>query len=158
MFKDVFDLFQKTPTSPLFGLMSPIERKKGRISHVTFNNAMKSIFDSFSGSEAEYVYEVLSAYLQVLKSGLRKYGLEENLTNPTLFRALMLLFPTVAERVADRYANDYSVGNFENVVGPLFTRLKKADLEKPGSSIAELHETFKRALRSGFTIGRGAGK
>ncbi len=158
LFKDVFDLFQKTPTSPLFGLMSPIERKKGRISHVTFNNAMKSIFDSFSGSEAEYVYEVLSAYLQVLKSGLRKYNIEENLTNPTLFRALMLLFPTVAERVADRYANDFSVANFENVVGPLFTRLKKADLEKPGSSIAELHEAFKRALRSGFTIGRGAEK
>jgi DGQHR domain-containing protein len=156
LFRDIFDLFHKTPTSPLFGLMSPIERKKGKISRVTFNNAMKSVLDSFSDSDADQVYEVLSAYLQACKSGLRKYDLEDNLTSPTLFRSLILLFPTVAERVADRYANQYTVANFERVVGPMFERLKKSELRKPGSSIADLHEIFERAFRSGFTIGRGA--
>lgn len=156
LFRNVFDLFEKDPKSPLFGLMSSSERKRGKISRVTFNHALKSVAESFADSDSDYVYEVLSAYLQTCKSGLRRHDAEENITNPTLFRALILLFPTIAERVADRFANDFSVGHFDEIVGPLFLRLKKSDVQNPGSSISQLHEVFKRALRSGFTIGRGA--
>jgi len=35
LYRDVFDLFDKDPNSPLFGLMSPTEKKKGKISRVT---------------------------------------------------------------------------------------------------------------------------
>jgi hypothetical protein len=157
LFNDVFDLFQKSPSSPLFGLMSPTERKKGRISHVTFNNAMKTIDNSFADSDAEDVYSVLSAYLHTCKSGLRGYDLEDSITNPTIFRALIMLFPTIAERVADKFSNQFTVANFETVVAPFFQRLKKSHLQNPGSNIKELHETFKGALWSGFTIGRGRG-
>ncbi|MDQ6869218.1 MAG: hypothetical protein M3178_12815 [Pseudomonadota bacterium] len=44
--------------------------------------------------------------------------MELNITNPTLFRALILLFPPVAERVSDRYANDFSVAHFDEIVRP----------------------------------------
>ena len=49
LLRDVFDSFDKDPASPLLGLMSPSERKKGKISRVTFNRALKSIYDSFAG-------------------------------------------------------------------------------------------------------------
>ena len=62
LFNDVFELFQNSTSSPLFGLLSSTERRKGKISHVTFNNAMKSINNSFADSDAEHVYSVLSAY------------------------------------------------------------------------------------------------
>ena len=61
LMRDVFDAFDKRSESPLFGVMSPFERRKGKISRVTFNNAIKPIYDSFAGAEPDYVYEVLSA-------------------------------------------------------------------------------------------------
>jgi len=155
LLRDVFDEFERDSGSPLFGLMTPSERKKGRISRVTFNAALKPIADSFSGSESNYVYEVLSAYLHACISGLRGLDLEGAITNPVVFRALMLLFPTVAERVADRHSNSFSTNNFSEILEPLFQRLKRADIERPGASHISLHDALQKALRSGFTIGRG---
>ncbi|MBR0834687.1 DGQHR domain-containing protein [Bradyrhizobium manausense] len=156
LFRDVFDLFNKKPDSPLLGLMTPAEKAKGKLSRVTFNNALKTILESFTGSEANDVYDVLSSYLQACISGLRAYELESSITNPTLFRALILLFPTVAERVSDRYHDDFSVVHFDEIVQPMFQRMKKSELQKPGASITNLHDSFRKALRSGFTIRRGS--
>lgn len=152
LLRDVFDAFDKNPSSPLFGLMSPSERKKGKISRVTFNRALKTIFDAFQDSDADYVYDVLAAYLQTCVSGFRKHKLDGQITNPTVFHALMMLFPAIAERVSDRHDSDFSVANFDEVVDPLFDRMKKNDLASPGKSPTVLHDAFQKALRSGFTI------
>lgn len=156
LMRDVFDNFEKNADSPLLGLMSPSERRKGKVSRVTFNNAMKAIFESFTGASADYVYQVLSAYLLCCKSGLREQTVEELISNPTMFKALMLLFPTVAERVNDRHPNQFTVSNFDEIIAPMFQRLKRSDLANPGKSPTPLYETFRKALRSGFTIGSGA--
>jgi len=37
---DVYDLFDKESDSPLFGLMSPSEKREGKLSRVTFNAAL----------------------------------------------------------------------------------------------------------------------
>lgn len=155
LLRDVFDSFDKDPSSPLFGLMSPSERKKDRISRVTFNRALKSIYDSFADEDAEYVYDVLGAYLHACFSGLRGHKLEAQITNPTLFYALIMLFPTIAERVADRHNSDFSVANFNEIVSKVFERMKTNELSNPGKSTTALHEVFKKALRTGFTIRRG---
>lgn len=155
LMRDVFDAFDSRPDSPLFGLMSPYERRKGKISRVTFNNSMKAIFDSFAGATPDYVYEVLSAYLQSSISGLRENGAEQMITNPTMFKALMLLFPTVAERVADRHANEFTVGHFDEILRPMFQRLRRTEVANPGKSPTSLYETFQKGLRSGFSIGSG---
>lgn len=156
LMRDVFDLLDKNQDSPLLGLMSPSERRKGKVSRVTFNNAMKAIYDSFSGASPEYVYDVLSAYLIGCKSGLREHKLEELISNPTMFKALMLLFPIVAERVNDRHSGNYNVANFDEIVGPMFQRVKRNDLANPGKSPTSLFENFSKTLRSGFTIGTGS--
>jgi len=143
--KDMFDLFDKESGSPLLGLMSAAERKKGKISRVTFNAAMKPIFDTFDGSSPKYVYEVLSAYVQAWLSGLRAQNLQDKITNPTLFRALMLLFPVVAEKVSDRYGDEFTADNFVEVLRPVFS---------PGNSPSVVFDQLRRQLESGFSLGR----
>lgn len=155
LMRDVFDLFDKNADSPLLGMMSASERRKGKISRVTFNTAMKAIYDSFLGAPSSYIYDVLSAYLLCCRSGLREQALEQLVANPTMFKALMLLFPAIAERVNDRHPGSFTVTNFAEIVAPMFQRVKRTDLANPGKSPTPLVDTFRKALRSGFTIGSG---
>ena len=134
LLRDVFDMFDQEHSSPLLGLLSPSERRKGKLSRVTFNAALKSIWTAFAESDPDFVYKVLSAYLSACLAGLRIHNAEANIINPTLFRALILLFPNVAERVADRHGGEYTVKNFNGVLDPMFRRVKKAELQHPGTS------------------------
>jgi DGQHR domain-containing protein len=156
LMRDVFDTFNNRADSPLFGLMSPFERRKGKLSRVTFNGAIKPILDTLSGAKPDYVYEVLGAYLQSCLGGLRQNDVESMITNPTMFKGLMLLFPSVAEKVADRRGTDFSVTNFNEVLAPMFERVRRADLANPGKSPSSLVDIFKKGLRTGFTIGSGS--
>ena len=149
---DVFDLFQMREDSVLRGLLSPSERRKGMISRVTFNAALKSIEGAFVDAGAEQVYGALNLYLRACLSGLAHHEAEANITNPALFKALALLFPDIAERVAERFHGVYSVGNFEQILIPFFKRLKKADLPKPGVGHLALHEHFRKVLSAGFSL------
>ncbi len=153
LMRDVFDLFSSDPESPLFGLMSPSARTKGRISRVTFNAAINAIWSVVGGNSPEFVFKALSAYLHTWKPVLRINDAEGNLTNSTLFRAILLLFPAIAERVNARHGDDYTATNFEEVLRPFFSRVRKNSLKAPGSSPVALHEDFKKALQSGFSIG-----
>jgi len=152
--KDIFDLFDKKPDSPLLSLMSSAERKSGKISRVTFNAAMKPVFSALEGTNTAHAYEVLSAYIHAWLSGLRDREVEEKITNPTLFRAIMLLFPIVAEKAADRYGDALSSENFSEVLRPVLSRAKKSDLQSPGKSPSVLFDTLRKQLESGFSIGR----
>jgi DGQHR domain-containing protein len=158
LLRDIFDSFDKDSDSPLFGLLSPAERKAGKISRVTFNAALKPIFSALDGSDSARAFEVLSAYIQAWLSGLRDREQEEKITNPTLFRAIVLLFPAVAEKVSDRYGEEFTADNFVEVLRPVFSRIKKAQLESPGNSPSELYDSFRRQLESGFSLGRGRRK
>jgi DGQHR domain-containing protein len=155
LLRDVFDQFVKEKDSPLLGLVSPSTRSRGKISRVTFNTALRPIWNSFAGNPATFVYSALSAYLHTWLPILRKHDASRNITNPTLFRAIMLLFPNAAERVSDRFGEEFNAKNFSEVLDHFFSRIKKADLLRPGGSPVSLYETFKKALESGFAIGRG---
>jgi hypothetical protein len=135
-------------------LSSP-QTNRGRISRVTFNAALRPIFGSLEGSDTQYVYDVVSAYLQAWLSGIRDRGLESKvITNPTLFRAIMLLFPAAAARVSDRYDTGFTTDNFAEVLRIVLSRTKKADLQNPGNKPSALNDTFRKHLESGFSIGR----
>jgi hypothetical protein len=157
LLREVFDRFDSDTSSPLFGLMSSTERKAGKISRVTFNSAMRPIYYAFGGSDSDYVYTVISAYIQAWMAGLRARELDEKITNPTLLKAIMLLFPASAARVADRYEAGYTAQHFSEVLQSVFSRTKKAELQNPGGSPSQLHDTFRRHLESGFSIGRNRG-
>lgn len=153
--KDVFDLFDNDPKSPLAGLMSPSSRSRGKISRVTFNAALGAVSQVLRGADARYVYEVLSSYLYAWSPFLRQHGdFTTIITSSTLFRAIVLLFPAIAERVADRYGNDFTADHFSEVLRPLFSRIRAQTIKSPGSSPVALAEAFKKALQSGFSLGQ----
>jgi DGQHR domain-containing protein len=74
LMKDAFDYFNQDGASPLLGLMSPTERRQGRISRVTFNAALKQVLPTFADNDADTVYQILSAYLHACISGLRTHA------------------------------------------------------------------------------------
>lgn len=149
---NVFDLFHTRDDSALAGFLSPAERRKGAISRVTFNAALRAIKSAFVGAPAEEVYTVLNAYFHACRHGLGLHGLDANIAHPALFKALTMLFVTVAARVADRHGGNYTVGNFEDVLIPFFRRLKKSDLPRAGIGHIALHEHYSKALSAGFLL------
>jgi DGQHR domain-containing protein len=151
--RDVYDLFNSENDSPLIGMMSPSSRSRGKISRVTFKVALNSIWRTVSDSDAETLYSVLRSYLAVWAAQFRKVGAPSTIANSTMFRAIILLFPLVAERVSDRYGSDFSVDNFDDVMRPFFLRLKRSHLTSTASGPVALFEEFKKALQSGFSIG-----
>ncbi|ARN83426.1 hypothetical protein B1812_05955 [Methylocystis bryophila] len=149
---DVFDLFAKNEDSALNGLLSPAERRKGMISRVTFNAALKPIESIFNDASAEDVYGALNRYLSVCAEGLRLQGAQENMVNPALFKALLLLFPDIAERVAERGGGELRVEAFQQILLPMFRRLKKSELPKPGAGHLAMREHFRKTLTAGFSL------
>jgi DGQHR domain-containing protein len=150
---DVFDLFDRETDSPLFGLMSSSEKREGKISRVTFNASIRAIFSALGDADAQQVYEVLRNYLHAWHGGLRARDFAEpTITNPTLFRAIMLLFPFIAGRVFDRYQGKYTVANFEEALSPLLSKLKKSDIQRAGATHLDMHNLFRKRLESGFSI------
>ena len=154
MLRDVFDSFNTDISSPILGLLSPSDRQKGKISRVTFNAAIKSIWGTFSDSDFDAVFTVFGAYLQAFMSGLRKHGAENNITSPVMFRAAALIFPDVAQRVADRFDREFTAENFSSVLEPVFRNVKKTEFVKPGASHIGLHDLFRKAMSAGFTLGK----
>jgi DGQHR domain-containing protein len=149
---DVFDLFASEEDSALLGLLSSSERRKGKISRVTFNAALKSIDDAFVDAKPRDVYDVFNAYLKACVAGLRHHGAEANITNSAFYKALTMLFTNVAERVSDRHGGVYTVQNFEEVLSPFFRRLKKGDLPRAGLGHLALYENYRKALSAGFSL------
>ena len=149
---EVFDLFNSTPESPLLGLLSPAERTSGKISRVTFNTALKRLIPVFGDSEPRDIYVALAAYLATFIKAADSIGAGDVITQPQVFRAAILLFNEVGQRVKDKYGKEYTVENFSEIVDPMFTRVKTSALQKPGTSYKELHRYLANALRTSFTL------
>lgn len=151
--RDVYDLFQTENDSPLLGLMSPASRSRGKISRVTFKVALNSIWRTVADSDAETLYAVLRAYLSVWAAQFRKVGAPASIANSTMFRAVILLFPLAAERVSDRFGDEFTVDHFDEVLQPFFARLKRSQFTNTAPGPVALFDEFKRAFQSGFSIG-----
>jgi len=99
----IYDAFNSESDSPLLGLLSPAKRQGDKISRVTFNRALKPHIEIFANTDAYEIYKALAAYLRAFIGGLKKLKVERAITNPTVFRAAMLLFPEVGQRLVDRF-------------------------------------------------------
>jgi DGQHR domain-containing protein len=149
---EVFDLFKTRTDSPLLGLLSPAERKKGLISRVTFNAALKPLIPSFGSSEPLEIYEALSAYTSAFIRGADRLKAKGVITKPPVYRAAMLLFVEAAQRVKDKFGKPYTVDNFYEVLRPMFAQVSVTTLRNPGNSHKELYAALSRTLRTSFTL------
>jgi DGQHR domain-containing protein len=148
----VFDLFQSRADSPLLGLMTPSERKKGLISRVTFNAALRPLISTFGSNEPDEIYDALSTFVAAIVMGTDHLRVKGAITKPPIFRAVMLLFPEAAQRVKDRFGKPYTAENFYEVLKPIFVRSTTALFKRPPNSYKELHAALAKTSKTGFTI------
>jgi DGQHR domain-containing protein len=145
---DIFDLFATDTQSPLLGSMSPSKRQKEHISRVTFNAGIKPILYIFGDASPSEIYPVLASYLVSIKKEASERSLEIDLTQPIVFRALMAVFPDVAQRVTDRFGKDYSTDNFSKIVTEMLKNVKPAAARNIGKSVTSYAKIFTDALKS----------
>jgi DGQHR domain-containing protein len=152
LLRSIFDLFNRTPSSPLFGLMASATQVPNRISRVTFYAAMRTLLPLFEDPDEERIYQTVSNYVQAIVLGLQRLKIPTLIVKPVIFRAFVILFSDVAPSVRDRYNADYAVANFQDVVGPLFTKKLKTRLGKPGTSYQRLYEDLLKMLKQSQTL------
>jgi DGQHR domain-containing protein len=138
LLRAVFDRLNTDRNGPLFQLLSPSERDKGKISRVTFNSAIRPLLIKFKEVDEDRVCDLITGYLTAVQQQLSLRDIDSSLTNSTVFRALFELFPRAAQRVADLHQADYGAQNFYAVLEPVFSRLPARTLTNPGKSYKEL--------------------
>jgi len=149
---EIFDLFNSSEDSSLLGLMSSAKRESNKISRVTLNAALKPLSNVFKESTGDQVYSAVNTYLKSFLNEMSALNADKYIVNPTVFRAIILMFPEIAQRVQDRHGADYTLENFAEVIEPMFGRLKTSTFINPGNSIKELRETFAKALKTDFSL------
>lgn len=145
---DIFDLFATEPSSPLLGAMSPSKRKKKQISRVTFNAAVKPILGLFGESSTSEIYAVLAAYLTAVIGQTSKNKLDLDLTLPVAFRAILSIFPEIAQRVRDRFGTSYSADNFAVIVADMLGNIKHSSVKNVGNSVTAYAKVFTDGLKT----------
>jgi hypothetical protein len=74
------------------------------------------------------------------------------ITNPTVFRAMLLLFPEVGQRLVDRFGKKYTADNFQTVLSPLFDRIKSTAFKNAGGNPEALRKFMSNTMKSQFTL------
>lgn len=144
--RNIFDLFNDRPDSVLLGLLAPTVKTKGKITRVTFNAAIKPIYNIFGERDTEEIFIFLNSFLKAMITGLKKKGIN-SITKPVLFRAILQIFPHVA-----RLTNGvYSVDAFSSVLTPLFDGISATKLIK-ADSIKIINDHFLECLNKGFVL------
>lgn len=152
LLRDIFDFFERSSKSALYGYMSPSEASKNKITRVTFNNGVRPLLSLFPGRQAEEIYAILNAYLIAVSAEIAKKTSIVLLNKPVVFRAFMALFKSVAQRVVDKYGSDYSAKSFQAIVSPIFQNMQIKRIEKPGTSWASLRDYLDKRLGSKLAL------
>lgn len=150
--RNIFDHFHQDIGSALSELTAPFESEKSKITRVTFNSAVKPLLENFAGREPDDIYDILNNYLIAVSAAISKKTSEKLLGKPVVFRAIVGLFPSVAQRVQDRYSSDYSSGNFAEIMDTVFANIPSKRLSSPGTSWVNLRDYLEKRLRSKLTL------
>jgi DGQHR domain-containing protein len=147
LLKGLFERFNKSPQSPLIGLMSSTQEVAGKVSRVTFNAAIKPLLPMFEERDDDDIYAALSSYIAAVQAELSGADLENAIVRPVIFRAFLALFRDIAPRVKDRYSGSYTPRNFKFFLEGLFTKTTRKRLAAPGASYMSLYEDLSKQLR-----------
>ncbi len=150
--RNLFDKFHNDKTSALQGHLSPAEASKTKLTRVTFNQSLKPNLNLFSGREVDEIFIILNAYLLSVRAEIEKKSNDFVLNKPVVFRAFMGLFKYVAQRMVDRFGNEYTSANFQEIISPIFQNMQISKLEKPGTSWSKLEEYLSKRLASKLTL------
>lgn len=150
--REIFDRFHSDLGSSLKGMTAPYETEKNKITRVTFNSAVKPLLELFMDRNSEEIFKIINNYLASTSAALSRRSTAPILAKPVVFRALIGLFPTVAQRVADKHSGDYSSSNFADMIGPIFSNIPMKKLETPGTSWVQLKDYLEKRMRSKLVL------
>ena len=102
--RDIFDQFHESRMSSMAGLTAPYDSAKNKITRVTFNSSVKPLLEFFGERSSPEIYEILNSYLTAVSDALFSKTTDQLLAKPVVFRALIGLFPIIAQRVQDKYS------------------------------------------------------
>jgi DGQHR domain-containing protein len=152
LLREVFDLFNNDADSVFLDKFSAAIRAKKKITRVTFNNSIKPLLGLFREKDAEEIYSILNSYFSAMKSGLEEIGSEDTLLGSVVFRAVSSFFPISASKLKDKYGADYTVDNFYSVMEGMFSRIKPAKFNNPGTSYKAIADYLESNIKSEFTL------
>jgi DGQHR domain-containing protein len=152
LLRHIFDAYANESNSALLGLMSSATRQKNRISRVTFNQAFKPVLSIFGAPEAKQIYQVTNAYITAFCDALGELGLEDQITVPTVFRAVMDTFPEVARISAAQHGKTFNKTRFASVIQPIADQLTEARFKKDSKTVKDLAALFAKLIKKDFSI------
>ncbi len=152
LLREVFDLFAEDPSSTLLGLMTPASRQKSKISRVTFNLAFKPVLPVFSSPDAAHIFSVTNAYLSAFGDVLERLDVLEKMTSPSVFKAIMGLFPEIARIYAAQHGKSFTKNKFFSILTPIHEKTTGAKIEKYFGNANELSSMFSKLIRKDFSI------
>lgn len=152
LLREIFDLFSEEPSSSLMGLMSPSNRQKSKISRVTFNLAFKTVMPVFNTPAAPTVFAVTNAYIAAFVDALAQLDLDDRITSPTIFRAVMDTFPEVARISAAQHGKSFTKAKFSTVISPIVQGLTVGKFEKNAKTVKDLSAMFAKSIAKDFSI------
>jgi DGQHR domain-containing protein len=150
-YRIIFDQMNEDTTGPLYQRLSASSRSTKKISRVTFNTAMKTIYPALSTKTAHEVADIVTNYLIAVKSGLERLdGTDELLMQSSVFRGLIAFFVPVASKLKDRFGSLYTPDNFAAVTSPVFERIKVSKLKS--SSPNKITEYLEDNMKGEFAL------
>ncbi len=152
LLREVFDLFNSDPESAFFNRFSAASRAKKKVTRVTFNNSIKPLLNVFRGKDSEEIFSILNSYFLAFRAGLEEIDCEDSLLGSVVFRAVSSFFPFAASKLKDRYGADYTVDNFYSAMEGMFSRIKPAKFNNPGTSYKAITDYLESNIKSEFTL------
>jgi DGQHR domain-containing protein len=150
--RKIFDLFHERNGSALYGLTAPFETEKGKITRVTFNYAIRPLLEYFPDRTEAEIFDILNNYLLGIQFAIDGRFELSVVGRAVVFRALMGLFPAVAQRAQDRFDGEYSSANFSTIVSPIFPNVPKKKIESPGTSWTNLRDYLIERLQKKLVL------
>jgi len=108
MLDELFTFFETEVDSYLLNKLSRIDKRKGKISKVTFYDSMKPILKEFNISNTERLYRIINSYFLAANDVAEdhQFNLASAITKATLFKILVSHSRAIISVISDNNAND----------------------------------------------------
>jgi DGQHR domain-containing protein len=151
--REIFDTFSTENDSALYNKLSASKREKGKITRSVFNTAMKPLIKVFGNKTPTEIYEIYNSYLIAFNEGiLAPHGIQEQVFNTTVFKAIAGFFPIITARVKDRFGAIYTVDNYHEFTEIIGQRIKPIKLENPTNAYKPIVDHLEESLKQEFTL------
>lgn len=108
MLDELFTNFESKPDSYLLNKLSRFDKQKGKISKVTFYDAMKPILKEFNISNTDRLYKIINTFFLAADdvSEIYRFNLDTSITKATLFKILVAHSRAIITMISDSNADD----------------------------------------------------